>query len=267
MVSLWLYQRPRLVVKLGSETFTLNRAGAGGVVLGSHTILPGSHIISVGTMVSLHADAATMWVNGSPVPIPPALRTTLQLGSETFALRFTGSGIVIGAKTLVAGSSFTISGTALSLSPDMATLVVNGSPLPLPLYPTPQPTPAPQQIVLSHTTLVPDSLTRFTFGTQTLSAGGPAVTWNGTTWSIAVEGGRTVFIFGTVAPSTTTVVAEKTASVLRAVSETGKGESVRTEGSVQPANQKGGGVRRTRIWEERWVGACMFIAWVQTFIR
>jgi len=235
------------VVKLGTETFTLQHGPGGGVIIDSQTLRPGSHVEISGTTVSLQSDAATLWVNGSPVPLPqisPRRKPiSITLGSDTYTLEFTASGMLIGNYTLLSGRPITIAGTELALSSDTLTLFINGSALPL------YPTPTPQPIPLAHTTLVPDSLTRFTFGTQTLSARGPAVTWNGTTWSIAVESGKTVLIVGNAGASVEAVSANKMTSVLPSASEGAKG------GNARATSLKKGAAKRA--WEGRRV--CVFV--------
>ncbi|KAF2825642.1 hypothetical protein CC86DRAFT_382663 [Ophiobolus disseminans] len=169
------------------------------VVLGSQTLWPGNSVILDGSTSTL-ASGATTVVGGVEVSLDAqgervvvgrtstiALRTdvlpssgpvVLTIGSFMFTVPNAAAGneVVLGTQSLLPGSSIVVDGTVVSLRPDSATLFINGSPLPLHLA-KPMSTPGPKiyPVVLARTTLMPDSLTRLTVGTQTLKMGGVAV--------------------------------------------------------------------------------------------
>jgi hypothetical protein len=195
-----------LVIRLEKETFTLVRGAKGGVIIGPQILMPGSSMVLAGTTVFLQFDSSTIWMNDSPVPIP--LRSNifpsiLTLGSETLTHLRDGSniGVIIGTQTLKPGSTLTLLGTTFILDQDMKTLLINNSLL-FPVA-TPTITPAAQRITLARTTLIPDSVMRFTFGSQVLSAGGLPVTYSGTTYSMISFGDKTVLVVGSAGTNTT----------------------------------------------------------------
>jgi hypothetical protein len=195
-----------LVMQLENETFTLVRGAKGAVIIGLQTLMPGSSMVIAGTMVFLQSDSSTIWVNGSPVPIPLVSKVSsgiLTLGLETLTYLRDGSntGVIIGTHTLNSGSTLTLSDTTFILDQNMKTLLVNNSPLLLVGIPTA--TLAAQRITLASTTLIPDPVTRFTFGSQILSAGGLPVTWNGTTYRMISFEDKTVLVVGSAGAYTT----------------------------------------------------------------
>ncbi|KAH7083521.1 hypothetical protein FB567DRAFT_86174 [Paraphoma chrysanthemicola] len=236
------------VITLGTQTLTLQPLAnaAPGIIVGTHTLMPGSAIVLDGTTISLHPSLSTLFVNGAPIPVSAA-RTleplTLALGISTFTLLgafATGTApavLVIGTQTLVPGSILVISGTTLSLDAQQATIFVNGSPLPISLVvPTATTVPPKAPITLAGTTLFPDSLARFTIGTHTLSLGGAPATFNGTTYIMTTNSvGRTVLLVGTAGASASLSVAFQTS---RSAPSLTLSEAIRVGGSA-PADQTG----------------------------
>ncbi|KAH7067699.1 hypothetical protein BKA63DRAFT_123125 [Paraphoma chrysanthemicola] len=235
-------------ITLGTQTLTLQPLAnaAPGIIVGTHTLIPGSAIVLDGTTISLHSSLSTLFVNSAPIPVPAAKTMaplTLALGISTFTLlgAFASGtapvGLVIGTQTLIPGSILVISGTTLSLDPQQATVFVNGSPLPISsVVSTATIVPPKAPITLAGTTLFPDSLSRFTIGTHILSLGGAPVTFNSTTYIMTTNSvGRTVLLVGTAGASASPSAASQTT---RSVPNLTLSEVIRAGGSA-PADQTG----------------------------
>lgn len=111
---------------------------------------------------------------------------------------------MIGSETLVPGSAITSSGAVISLAPSASAVVINGQ--------TQQITPAyvasAAVITVGSSKITANSLSQYVIGSQTISAGSPAITVSNQVLSLASGGSALVF-----GPSTKAVGTASTFSV------------------------------------------------------
>lgn len=127
---------------------------------------------------------------GITKPVQPASQPTL----ATIKIKGTpitpnaASQYLVGSQTLTLGGQITVSGTAVSLDPSAAVLVVAG--ITTPVQPAVQPTLA--AISINDTPIMANSASQYIVGSQTLIPGAPAITVSGTRYSIAPLASYTV---------------------------------------------------------------------------
>ncbi|KAL8857187.1 MAG: hypothetical protein Q9178_006242 [Gyalolechia marmorata] len=168
---------------------SFSRGSGSNLVIGTQTMNPGASAVTVsGTPVSV-ALGGTAIVVGSltePVSVAP-MQGIVTAGAFTFE-RGSGSDIAIGTQTITAGAAaVTISGTPISLPAAGTAVVVDGSTVQL-SGPTPAPTTAPVTLDINGMPLIALSGSNYVVGSQTLVAGKPPITVNGTPISLAVGG-------------------------------------------------------------------------------
>jgi hypothetical protein len=177
-----------LIASIAGSTITANSASA--FIYGTYTLTPGGQATISGTTYSL----AT---NGAAIAIGTSTTELLSLVSPS------PTQYVLGTQTLIpGGSAITVSGTVLSLLPGGSSVVINGN--------------TQAASILLSASSVPEYLV----GTQTLKAGGPAITVSGTVISLE-SGGSSV------------VVGEKTEALtvlLGAPTPTGNSNAIETPG-------------------------------------
>ena len=174
-------------VTIGGSTYTANSASQ--YIIGSQTLVPGGHPITVsGATYSLSPSATALISNGITVPIPP--RTSLP---SVITIDGTGywensdSGYVIGSQTLFPnGSPITINATpySFSLGSSGGALIIGTS---TSFLFSAQATQPPQVITLGSSLYTENPSSEFIIGEQTL-APGSAITVDGTVISLGAEG-------------------------------------------------------------------------------
>ncbi|KAK4977369.1 hypothetical protein LTR28_007189 [Elasticomyces elasticus] len=186
-----------LAFTVGSQEYTFAAAESSGIVLGTHTLFPGSSAIVISSRtISLAPSNSVVFVNGATATLPSVQSIShatvppiITLGSQSFTvLPATTSAIVIASQTLVPGGApITVSGQTISLGSSSGEVVVNGHTSTL-QSPTSANTPAVITVgsqVLSYT---PVASTGYMIGSHTVYPFGPAVTIAGQTVSIAASG-------------------------------------------------------------------------------
>ncbi|KAK4501408.1 hypothetical protein PRZ48_007217 [Zasmidium cellare] len=175
-------------VTIGNNVVTANSASE--FVVGSQTLAPGASAITAdGTTFAIPSGGSAVVVNGvtSPISIPdvqaaqtPAPQITV--GGSTIGADDSGN-FVVGSQTLApGGSAITVDGSTLSLAPSGTGLVVNGETSPIDI---PQGAP----VTIGGELATPVASGAYVLpGGETLSAGGSAVTVDGTTYSLAPSG-------------------------------------------------------------------------------
>jgi hypothetical protein len=175
------------VANIAGSTITADSASA--FIYGTYTLTPGGQATISGTTYSL----AT---NGEEIAIGTS--TTQLLGVASSPTQY-----VLGTQTLIAGDpAITVSGTVLSLLPGASSVAIDGN--------------TQAASVLLSASSVPEYLV----GTQTLKAGGPAITVSGTVISLA-SGGSSVLVDGKT---------EALTALLGAATPTGNPNAIETPG-------------------------------------
>jgi uncharacterized protein YodC (DUF2158 family) len=175
------------VANIAGSTITENSASA--FIYGTYTLTPGGQATISGTTYSL----AT---NGKGIAIGTSTTQLLSVASSP-------TQYVLGTQTLIAGGpAITVSGTVLSLLPGASSVAINGN------------TQA-ASVILSAS-----SVPEYLVGTQTLKAGGPAITVSGTVISLA-NGGSSVLVDGKT---------EALTALLGAATPTGNPSAIETPG-------------------------------------
>jgi hypothetical protein len=152
-----------LIVSIAGSTITANSASA--FIYGTYTLTPGGQVTISGTTYSF----AT---NGAAIAIGTSTTELLGVASPS------PTQYVLGTQTLIPGGpEITVSGTVLSLLPGRSSVVINGN--------------TQAASILLSASSVPEYLVE----TQTLIAGGPAITVSGTVISL-VSGGSSVVVGG-----------------------------------------------------------------------
>ncbi|KAF2743812.1 hypothetical protein M011DRAFT_489539 [Sporormia fimetaria CBS 119925] len=173
-------------ITLGFSTIAANPAGA--FVVSGQTLSLGGQAITVGsgTVLSLAAPNVVV-VNGVSstlaAPVNQITPPPIALGGAAFtALPGTGATFVISGQTLTPGGIITVSGTTVSLAPGATAVVIDGQTT----YLTPtSPTTLPPILTIGDEIFLADARTTFIIDGQTLYPGGPAITVDGTTISLA----------------------------------------------------------------------------------
>lgn len=190
---------PPAVIQVNGRSFT---AVSGSIfILGPQTLIPGGSAITFGgTRVSLAPDGTAIVIGESAIPLPDRTTTptVLQFNGQSFTA-ISGSELLIGSQTLIPGASaITVDGTRISLAPDGTAIVIGGSTVPIPL-----PTTTPVAVLeLGGKSYTEISGSEFIIGSQTLVAGGSAITVNGTLVSLGVA--ATNLVVGTKTAALTT---------------------------------------------------------------
>ena len=176
---------------------TLTHNSAGGLMIGSHILVPGGHAITIsGTSISI-APASQITVDGSTIALSPAAPTTIPnvvVGGHRITENEAGD-LVIASTTLQPGSAaITVSNTPISLAPSATQLVVGSSTIPL-LKATQAPA-----ITFKGQTITADSASQYVIAGQTLTPGG-VVTVSGTPLSLDPAESRMMIGSSTIALS------------------------------------------------------------------
>ena len=167
-----------------------------GMVIGGSTLLPGGSAVTISnTFLSLGSSgifvvgSSTMLLPTQPEPpsFPPSATKAMTVASQSFIPN--PSAFSIAGTTISAGGpAVTVSGTVISLGPSGA-LAIGSSTTNLlaPVGQTYTTVAAGQKITLLNSNLNPAALSAIIAG-KTISAGGPAVTVDGTTISVQPTG-------------------------------------------------------------------------------
>lgn len=185
------------VISVGDSIVTANSASE--FEIGGQTLSPdGPAITAGGTTFELPAGGNAVVVNGATSPInegspaqqTPAAQITI---GDNIVTADSNSRFVVGSQTLAAGGSpITVDGSTYSLAPSEVALVVNGQTSPIAV---PQGSPITMGDVLA----TPIASGEYVLpGGQTLASDGPAVTVDGTTYSLATSG--SVVVNGVTSP-------------------------------------------------------------------
>ncbi|KAI4239606.1 MAG: hypothetical protein LQ349_000251 [Xanthoria aureola] len=170
------------------------------LLIKSQTLIPGGPAITIsGTPFSLPLDATAVVIGGSTIPIPNPTSTpvVLEFNGQSYT-QISGSGFLIGSRTLVpGGAAITVSGTPFSLPLDATAVVIGGSTIPIP-----NPTSTPVVLEFNGQSYTQISGSGFLIGSRTLVPGGAAITVNGTLVSLGVA--ATNLVVGTQTESLTT---------------------------------------------------------------
>ena len=176
---------PQFVFKVGTQVFTANAAG---FVLDGETISPGGSPETIdGTMISLGSHGK-LAIGSSTFTIPTPIMTDpanlpIVIAGQTVTPNPSAFSIA-GRIISVSGPAMTIDGTIVSLGPS-GSLFIGGTVFALPT-PTPALSPGPDLVVAGYT-ITPNPSAFQIAGTK-ISAGGPAVTLDGTVVSLGPSG-------------------------------------------------------------------------------
>ena len=152
----------------------------------------GQAAIVSGTTVALVANDALV-VNGKTSPLPPPPTPTFTVAGQT--LTPAPAGFAIGHQSVLPGGpAVTVDGSTFSLASESNALIVNGKTSPLP--PPPPSTPI---LTLAGQIITP-APTGFAIGGQSVQPGGPAVTVDGSTFSLASSGSNALIVNGKTTP-------------------------------------------------------------------
>ncbi|KAL8851603.1 MAG: hypothetical protein Q9221_003440 [Calogaya cf. arnoldii] len=178
--------------------FTFVRGLGSALVVGTQTIAPGGPggpaMMISGTPVSLALDGTAIVIDSSTKPLPVApIQPAVTAGAFTF-VRGLGSALVVGTQTITPGApAMMISGTPVSLALDGTAIVVGSSTETLPAAQS-------QGVATAGAfTFNRGSGSDLVIGTQTVTAGAPAVTISGTPVSLPVDA-TAVVIGGSTLP-------------------------------------------------------------------
>ena len=173
---------------------------AGGYVVGSQTLSPGSSAVEIsGTVYSLPASGSSVVVDGKTTAIEKTIATDdalITLGSQVYtAVAASVPPLVIASRTLIpGGGDITISGTVFSLPSDATgSIVINGQTTAFATYTSGRLGLSIGSQQLSFTALS----SGIVIASQTLYPGGPAVTVQGETLSVPSDGTAVVVRSGT----------------------------------------------------------------------
>ena len=144
--------------------YRIQTAKGGGIIVASTTLEPGLQTTIDGTPLSVNKDHIVIASSTIPLAPPPA---------HSIVTLINGDIISAGGQVAI------VSGTTVALAANDDALVVNGKTSPLP----PPPTPI---LTLAGQTITPNP-TGFAIGRQSVLPGGPAVTVDGNTLSLASE--------------------------------------------------------------------------------
>ena len=171
---------------------------------GSMTLLAGSAAVTIsGTVYSLETGAPEV-VMGSLTSLITRSNTAAPLivGSSTITAN-SASHYIFASRTLEAGGlPIVVSGTTYQLMSSATALITDGTSTSTLRSGTSPTMPPPLEI--GSAAITPNSATEYVVGTQTLSPGGPAITWSGTHYSLA--SGAYALVVGT----STDVIASQT---------------------------------------------------------
>nr|OQO23026.1 hypothetical protein B0A51_08771 [Rachicladosporium sp. CCFEE 5018] len=180
-----------IVVTIGSAVVSQNSQSQ--FVVGSETLTPGGAVTRGSTTISLASSATAIVVNGQTTALPTASPQAIAsppaivLGSSTIT-RNSAAQLVVGSQTLSAGGpAIVASGTTISLAPSATAIVVNGATSQILYTHSVQPPAGPTIISIGSSIVTANSASQFVVGSQTLSAGGAAITQGGTTFSLATS--------------------------------------------------------------------------------
>ena len=184
-------------VVLASSTISLVPPPADPIItlINGDTLSAGGQaaIVSGGT-VALAANDALV-VNGKTSPLPPPPTPILTVAGQT--LTPAPAGFAIGGQSVLpGGSAVTVDGSTFSIASEGNALIVNGKTSPLP----PPPPPPTAILTLAGQTITP-APTGFAIGGQSVLPGGPAVTVDGSTFSLAsASGSNALIVNGKITP-------------------------------------------------------------------
>ena len=175
-------------VILASSTISLALPPADPIItlINGDTLSAGGQAAIVsGTTVALAANDALVF-NGKTSPLPPPPTPILTVAGQT--LTPSPAGFAIGGHSVLPGGpAVTVDESTFSLASESNALIVNGKTSPLP------PVPATPIITLAGQAITP-APTGFAIGGSSVLPGGPAVTLDGSTFSLASSGGSNALI-------------------------------------------------------------------------
>ncbi|KAI4088592.1 MAG: hypothetical protein L6R37_008172, partial [Teloschistes peruensis] len=171
------------------DGLTFSRDSKSDLIINGQTITPGAPAITIsGETISLLPSGDALAIDGATFPVPiPASATLLPTSAPdlltidgfTFS-RDSKSDLILNGQTITPGApAITISGTIISLRPSATAVVINGITDPIPAA------TAPPVLNLDGQSYTEISGSEFVIGSQTLVAGGPAITVDGTALSLA----------------------------------------------------------------------------------
>lgn len=224
---------------------------SGGFVVEGQTLTQGGAVTVAGTTYALPSSGSSIVINGQTTAFRPEASPTVILGSAT-ALHISSSAYVLGSQTLVPGSTITVSGTTYALPSSGNSVIINGQTTTIAAAATYVPgITLGTQVYTPH----PASASVLVIGSQTLSAGGSAITISGQTVSVpasassgvVVVNGQTTTFSGSevVAGSATLMVSQSAVTGVIVGSQTllPGGSAVVVNGeTVSAATGSGGGV-------------------------
>ncbi|MCJ1281025.1 hypothetical protein MMC26_000343 [Xylographa opegraphella] len=185
-------------ITIGNTAYTADSASA--FIIGTQTLVPGGPVITnAGTAISLAPSATAIAIGDITLPLQPpnSLAPQITIGPSIYTASLS-SFFLVGTRTLQpGGSALTISGTVLSLFPSATALLLAGSTIPLN---PPLPTASSGVLTLGTATYTAanNMAGDFVIGTQTLIAGGPALTFSGTVVSLFPSGTALVVAGSTI---------------------------------------------------------------------
>ncbi|KAL8830304.1 MAG: hypothetical protein Q9191_001513, partial [Dirinaria sp. TL-2023a] len=164
---------PPPIITIGSSTLTADSSSH--FVVGSQTLAPGSSAITdSGTVYSIPSSGSAIVIGPSTqsiAPAAPASAPVIILGSSTLTANSV-SQFQIGSQTLAPGSVITANGQTISLASSASAVVINSNTQSI----TPQIIPPSPVIAVAGSVFTGNSASEFQIGSETLKAGGPAIT-------------------------------------------------------------------------------------------
>ncbi|MCJ1249440.1 hypothetical protein MMC30_006664 [Trapelia coarctata] len=211
---------------------TTNAASA--LQIGSRTLTPGgAPIIFSGTTYALAPSASVIIINGIPTALPAAAPnpTPIEVSGQALTTN-AASALMIGTQTLTPGGpAITLSGTTYALAPSASALTVNGIPTQLPAP------AAPIQIL--NQPLTTNAASFLMIGTQTLIAGGPAITISNTPISLDPSGSFLVIGSSTQKLGTGLPSSGQNTTPIPTPAPNYSGEKLTFQGTTYTADSKG----------------------------
>ena len=183
------------VITIGGSTVVANSQSE--YEVGSQTLVPGgSEIVQAGTTYSLAPAATAIVVNGETSQLAAAPGNQQATSAPAITVGNTvvtansASQYIVGSQTLAPGSAVTVQGSTYSLAPSGSAIVINGQTSRI--APAAQLTGAAPVLTVGSATVSALGPSQYVVGSQTISAGGEAVTVSGTTYSVAPSGSAIV---------------------------------------------------------------------------
>ncbi|KAL8831308.1 MAG: hypothetical protein Q9191_000927, partial [Dirinaria sp. TL-2023a] len=175
---------------------TLTHDSAGGLMIGSHQLVPGGHAVTIsGTSISI-APASQIMIDGSTIALSDPASTALPkivVGGHQITQNEAGDFVIASSTLQPGGTAIIVSHTPISLAPSATQLIVGSSTIQL-SGPTQNPTSA---ITFNGQTITANSLSEYVIAGQTLKPGG-AITVSGTPLSLGSAASQMVIGSSTI---------------------------------------------------------------------